>query len=195
MSKWLRKSLVVVVSILTFGLVTPSHAFFNENTPSLNKQNSKESSVQQSEDKVVEEKSISLDSFIESMVEKAEENAYVKFGDKIKPVIQDEFKTIILPNIEKAITETAQQFPEEDLSALAISEVPNYAKTEKIFHIYDNRSGKDVIRFHVRRDHPPLDGYYFNFHYHTYHDSFQSHRELGTIYWDKNTPPQWMSVS
>jgi len=195
MSKWLRKSLVVVVSILTFGLVTPSHAFFNENNPNLNKQNSKESSVQSTEEKVVEEKSVSLDSFIESMVEKAEENAYVKFGDKIKPVIQDEFKTIILPNIEKAITETAQQFPEEDLSALTISEVPNYAKTEKIFHIYDNRSGKDVIRFHVRKDHPPLDGYYFNFHYHTYHDSFQSHKELGTIYWDKNTPPQWMSIS
>ncbi|WP_310794657.1 YpjP family protein, partial [Bacillus safensis] len=24
-------------------------------------------------------------------------------------------------------------------------------------------------------------------------DGFQTHHELGNIYWDKNTPPSWMS--
>ena len=39
------------------------------------------------------------------MLKNAEEKSYVKFGSRIKPVIEDEFKEIILPNIEKVISE------------------------------------------------------------------------------------------
>ncbi|TMU86837.1 hypothetical protein FGG79_01440 [Bacillus sp. BHET2] len=197
MSIWLRKSFFVLLSILTFGLVSPSQAFLNEENHALAKNNGKpSSSVESTSEEVREEEStLSRDVFIETMLAQAEKNAYEKFGTKIKPIIEDEFKSLILPKIEKAIEDTAVQFPEENLSSLTISEVPQYAKTEKIFHIYDERSGEDVIRFHVRKDHPPKDGYYFNFHYHTVHDQFQTHHDLGSIYWDKNTPPQWRSVS
>ena len=45
------------------------------------------------------------------MKEKAEENAYQKFGEKIQPKINDEFQTVILPKIEEeAIEELASQF-------------------------------------------------------------------------------------
>ena len=67
-------------------------------------------------------------------------------------------------------------------------------ENRKIFHVYNRLTGEDLLRFHVRRDHPPQDGYWFNFHYHTAEDGFQSHHELGSIYWDRNTPPDWMSV-
>ncbi|PFA70116.1 hypothetical protein CN378_02080 [Bacillus sp. AFS015802] len=196
MSIWLKKSFFILLSILTFGLVSPSQAFLNEDNHALAKNNGKPSSVESTPEEAREEETvISHDVFIETMLAQAEKNAYEKFGTRIKPVIEDEFKSLILPKIEKAIADTAAEFPEEDLTSLTISEVPQYAKTEKIFHIYDERSGEDVIRFHVRKDHPPMDGYYFNFHYHTVHDRFQAHHELGSIYWDKNTPPQWMSVS
>ena len=69
------------------------------------------------------------------MVKKAEEQSFVKFGTKIKPVIEDEFKEVILPNIEKVIAEVAAQYPEEDLSQLIISEMPSGGTSEKIFHI------------------------------------------------------------
>jgi hypothetical protein len=196
MSIWLKKSFFILLSILTFGLVSPSQAFLNEENHALAKNNGKPATMESTPEETREEESVVSHSvFIENMLAQAEKNAYEKFGTKIKPVIEDEFKSLILPNIEKAIADTASQFPEEDLTSLTISEVPQYAKTEKIFHIYDERSGEDVIRFHVRKDHPPKDGYYFNFHYHTVHDQFQTHHDLGNIYWNKNTPPQWMSVS
>lgn len=196
MSIWLKKSFFVLLSILTFGLVSPSQPFLNQENHALAKNNGKPSSVEATpEESGEEEPVLTHDEFLETMLVQAEKNAYEKFGTKIKPVIEDEFRSLILPNIERAIEDTAAQFPEEDLTSLTISEVPQYAKTEKIFHIYDERSGEDIIRFHVRKDHPPKDGYYFNFHYHTAHDKFHAHHELGSIYWDKNTPPQWMSVS
>ncbi|UTE76069.1 MULTISPECIES: YpjP family protein [unclassified Rossellomorea] len=196
MSIWLKKSFFILLSILTFGLVSPSQAFLNEENHALAKNNGKPSTVESTPEETREEElALTHDGFIESMLVQAEKNAYEKFGTKIKPVIEDEFRSLILPKIEKAIADTAAEFPEEDLTSLTISEVPQYAKTEKIFHIYDERSGEDIIRFHVRKDHPPKDGYYFNFHYHTVHDNFQAHHELGSIFWDKNTPPQWMSVS
>lgn len=196
MSIWLKKSFFILLSILTFGLVSPSQAFLNEENHALAKNNGKPSTVESTPEETREEESaLTHDVFIETMLLQAEKNAYEKFGTKIKPVIENEFRSLILPKIEKAIADTATEFPEEDLTSLTISEVPQYAKTEKIFHIYDERSGEDIIRFHVRKDHPPKDGYYFNFHYHTVHDQFQAHHELGSIFWDKNTPPQWMSVS
>jgi hypothetical protein len=197
MSNWMRKTFVVLVSILTFGLVTPSQAFLNENE-NLNKSNSKAPSSIHSQTEVteiVEEAEFDHELFVQQMTSEAENQAYLKFGNKIKPVIENEFQSIILPKIQDAIEETTKNYPESELSYLTISEVPAYAKSEKIFHIYDERSGEDIIRFHVRRDHPPLDGYYFNFHYHTKNDHFQEHHSLGDIYWDKNVPPQWNSVS
>ncbi len=133
------------------------------------------------------------DAFISSMVKQAEYQSYMKFGTRIKPMIEDEFREVILPNIEKVIGEITMQFPDEDLSQLAVTEMPGKGQSEKIFHILNQNTNQDVLRFHVRRDHPPLEGFTFNFHYHTAHDQFQTHHKLGGIYWDKNTPPKWMS--
>ncbi|MHC8522304.1 YpjP family protein [Rossellomorea sp. H39__3] len=196
MSIWIKKSFFILLSILTFGLVSPTQPFLNEDNHALAKGNGKSSTFESStEDPVEEEGTFSREAFLETIMAQAELHSYEKFGTKIKPVIEDEFRSVVLPNLEKAIARTATDFPDEDLSSLVISEVPEYVKTEKIFHIYDSRTGKDVIRFHVRKDHPPKDGYYFNFHYHTAHDQFMAHHDLGSIYWNKNMPPQWRSLS
>jgi hypothetical protein len=197
MKNWARKSLFVLISILTFGLVTPTQLLNAVNAEGIAERDvlevpSRESDFTQIHE-YIEESEFDREEFVRAMVNQAERQSYQKFGSKIKPVIEDEFRDVILPRIQLAIEETAAQFPEDDLKNLGITEFPGSGISEKIFHIKNTITGKDILRFHVRRDHPPQAGYWFNFHYHTYHDEFQAHHEIGTIYWDKNTPPKWMS--
>ncbi|EKN69515.1 hypothetical protein BABA_08811 [Neobacillus bataviensis LMG 21833] len=197
MTKWLRKSLFVMISILTFGLVTPTQLMNSVNAENLQDRDAFETTAVENsvtqKNRFFEESEFNREEFMEELMKQAEIQSYQKFGTRIKPVIENEFREIILPNIEKALAETASHFPEEDLKNLTITEQPSAGVSEKIFNIKNGKTGKDILRFHVRRDNPPKSGYWFNFHYHTYHDDFQSHHDLGTIYWAKNTPPKWMS--
>lgn len=197
MNKWIRKSFVVLVSLLTFGLITPTQLINNVNAEKPTERDTIEAALLRSysqENSYFEtEEVVDKEKFLEELIKKAELQSYQKFGTRIKPVIENEFREVILPNIEKALQQTAAQFPTEDLLNLVITETPGKGQSEKIFNIKNNETNTDVLRFHVRRDNPPQAGYWFNFHYHTYHDGFQSHHELGSIYWDKNTPPKWMS--
>ncbi|WLR53239.1 YpjP family protein [Bacillus tianshenii] len=131
--------------------------------------------------------------FTEYAVEHAGKQAKEKFGPSIEGEIGDEFSTKILPKIEEVIARYADEWGEDQLRRLALSERPAGGMGEKIFHLYDRKTGEDLVRFHVRRDNPPKEGYWFNFHYHEAKDKFTEHHELGKIYWDKNTPPHWMS--
>ena len=193
MPAWLRKSLVVLISIFTFGMVSPAQAngFLTTTTDRAEKSASAETSYYGTLESPLDEEA-ERDKFIGRAMKEAEMQSFQKFGKKIGPVIEDDFRQTILPNIEKAIEMVAVQYPGEKLNSLRITEMPGGGESEKIFHIIDD-NGKDIIRFHVRRDQPPKDGFWFNFHYHTYHDSFQTHYELGTIFWAKNTPPKWKS--
>lgn len=195
---WFRKSLVILVSVLTFGLVTPSDLAWLAEADSL--KDTKKGLVEEeglaylaSQNSTERKAEFNREEFLSGILDKAEESAYMKFGEKINPKIGDEFKLAILPKMQEALTEMASQFPDEKLQQLTITEQPSAGRAEKIFHIYDSLSGKDIIRFHVRQENPPLEGYWFDFHYHTYHDAFTAHHDLGKIYWDKNTPPEWTS--
>jgi hypothetical protein len=196
MNKWLRKSLFVTISILTFGLVTPSQLINQANAEKINDSESFQAQAPEinfdQSNRYLIETEFNREEFIQDLMKQAEIQSYQKFGTRIKPVIADEFREVILPNIEIALEETASQLAGDDLKNLTITEQPGSGHSEKIFNIKDNVTGKDILRFHVRRDNPPQAGYWFNFHYHTYHDNYQSHHELGVIYWDKNTPPKWM---
>lgn len=196
MPKWLRKSIVVMVTILTFGMVTPSQAAWLEELgqDSSLKRDIVEAESQNDDHSLEDIATIqSREQFLDDILLQAENYSYQKFGTKIKPVIEDEFKEVILPEIEKVIADVTLQFPEGKLQYLNISEFPSGGISERIFHIQNQLTGEDIIRFHVRRDNPPQQGYWFNFHYHTYLDEFQIHHKLGSIYWNKNTPPKWMS--
>ncbi|MEH7437127.1 YpjP family protein [Neobacillus drentensis] len=196
MNKWLRKPLFVLISILTFGLVTPTQLMNSVNAENFKDIDAFEAPADRSitrQNGFYEESEFNREAFMEQLIKQAEIQSYQKFGTKIKPVIEDEFREVILPNIELAMAQTADQIPEEDLKNLTISEQPGSGLSEKIFNIKSRLTGKDILRFHVRRDNPPQAGYWFNFHYHTIYDDYQSHHELGSIYWAKNTPPKWMS--
>lgn len=197
MKKWLRKALVVSFSILTLGLVTPPPALTMQQADADKPSKLNSINDQNAESKLYSnfESDYGYDSenFVTYAMSQAETKSFEKFGSRIGPVIEDEFRSAILPKIESVIELLAEQYPSEELGHLEISEQPSGGNGEKIFHIFDKTSGNDIIRFHVRRDHPPQDGYWFNFHYHTHHDGFQTHHTLGEIYWDKNTPPKWLS--
>ena len=94
MPKWLRKSLLVFVTVVTFGMVTPQ-ALLAEN-PNADKQPKRdiyESNPQIQEETIFDAEEISeRDQFINQMAKEAEVQSFVKFGSKIKPVIEDEFK-------------------------------------------------------------------------------------------------------
>ncbi len=194
MNKWMRKTLVILFTIATFGMVAPPAALTVEN------RSSEDSAVNLNvpqkhlfEDETAYWEAPSKEEHISSFLEAAEIQSFEKFGDKIGTKIEDEFRQIILPKMEEAIREYAEDYSDEDIRDLVISKKPADGKGEKIFHLYNKETGEDILRFHVRRDHPPKQGYWFNFHYHTHHDSFQKHHELGSIYWNQNMPPNWMT--
>ncbi len=71
---------------------------------------------------------LTTDTFITYAMQEAEKQSMQKFGTKIGPVIEDEFKDVILPKIEEAIAELASDVPEDSLQSLAISRKTSWWK-------------------------------------------------------------------
>ena len=200
MPNWLKKALVTCITIFTFGLVTPPSALLeNAKAHKSSKPDVEQASsadIGQASEVFYDEQSeesVTPAIFVTYAMEEAERQSVMKFGTKIAPVIEDEFKEVILPRIEETLSAFAGTIPSDSLQHLALSQKPAGGEYEKIFHVYDERTGKDLLRFHVRRDRPPLEGYYFNFHYHSVEDEYATHYNLGNMYWGKNKPPQWLS--
>ncbi|MDN7225728.1 YpjP family protein [Planococcus liqunii] len=198
MKKWWQKSLMIAVAVLTLGVITPNHLIWETLLDEKAHSNSHASTGNDKQYSFdwIDPSELYYDthpSILDTVHKAAEEQAYLKFGTKIGPVIQDEFETAILPNIQRAIDLHFAGMDTETLRKLAISEKPSGDYSEKIFHIYDTETSKDAIRFHVRTEKKPLEGFFFNFHYHVAEDNFQKHIALGDIYWSKNTPPKWLS--
>ncbi|PLT28414.1 YpjP family protein [Peribacillus deserti] len=191
LKKWIKKSLVILISMLTFGMITPAEFHWLDEA-SANKKQDNDTFAAHSKSKTVSESPVyTRDQILQSFNGQAEEVSYQKFGDKIRPKIEKEFKEVILPKMEEAIGQLSLTLSDEELSQLEVTENPAGGNGERIFNITNKVTGKPVIKFHVRREQPPLEGFWFNFHYHTAADQFMTHHDLGKIYWDKNTPPNW----
>jgi hypothetical protein len=195
MKKWLQKTLIVAVALLTFGAISPNHEIWTN----LQDKDASKHSVGPSRsddypiglaDSLVEDNSHSIE---ELFITSAKKLSYMKFGTKVGPVIADEFDTVIFPKIEEAIQMTLATSGDLHKRRLAISRKPAGDYSEKIFNVYDLDSRNDLIRFHVRTEKRPQDGYFYNFHYHIADDGFIAHHSIGDIYWAKNTPPKWLS--
>lgn len=202
LKKWLQKTLVITVALLTFGLITPNHEIWDVLENGQSNSGSQDSNIQ-SKASAEQVTSVVDDSYLngenqedgnlDSILHAAKEQSYIKFGSRIAPVIGEEFDERIFPKLEKAIEMTLTSMNEKAPNYLAISNQPSGQYGEKIFNISDGISGKELIRFHVRTEKRPQEGYYYNFHYHTLEDKFVAHHSLGDIYWSKNTPPKWLS--
>ncbi|WP_156290032.1 YpjP family protein [Oceanobacillus salinisoli] len=203
MKLWMRKIAVVLITIATMGMYTPtallevnadeaedslSKSDLNENTSNPEMSIHQEVNMDLPLDDTVDYKEY----VIKEITEKAKEQTMMKFGPRIVGQVEDEFTETILPAMETVIESIIENAGDE-YTSYGITEKPTKGYGERIFHVYDNNNGQDVARFHVRRDNRPLEGYYFNFHYHLSKDGFKEHHEIGEIYWDKNTPPKWMA--
>lgn len=191
MKKWFQKTIIITVALLTFGLISPNHLIWEQLLDNKGQMKSISSDANASEFKQVS--ILDTPDPSESITIAAREQAYIKFGNRIGPVIQDEFDDIIFPRIQEAIDATIAKVDDDKVVNLSITEQPSGEYYEKIFHIYNENTKRDLIRFHVRTDKKPQDGYFFNFHYHLAEDKFTKHYTLGEIFWSKNTPPKWLS--
>jgi hypothetical protein len=197
MKTWLKRNLVVVISILTLGFISPSHSLWtdqNDHDKDSKRQKSEVQHERSESIQLTESESHDRIQYVSELLQEAEAQVYTKFGPRIKRKIEEEFHQMIWPNMEEVILSFTNALSDEELFSLRISNTPGRGESEKIFHLYDDKTSEDRLRIHVRREHPPLDGYYFHFHYHTYKDGFTEHFSLGKIYWDRNTPPHWMSA-
>ncbi len=199
MKKWFQKTLIVAVALLTFGAISPNHEIWTNlqdkdvSKHSVGSSRSDGYPIELADALVEDSLEENTDSIEESFITSAKKLSYMKFGTKVGPVIADEFDTVIFPKIEEAIQMTLASSGDLHKRRLAISEKPAGDYSEKIFNVYDLEDGKDLIRFHVRTEKRPQDGYFYNFHYHISDDDFIIHHSIGDIYWAKDTPPKWLS--
>ncbi|WP_262173120.1 YpjP family protein [Saccharococcus sp. Marseille-Q5394] len=200
MKKHLQNLIIALVAVLTLGVISPNHEIWTNLHP---KDDTRQAGIPTTskhdlqlglEDSVFERESFEHTLSIEdALLQPAKELAYLKFGSRIGPVIQNEFDSNIYPKIEEVIQQTVASTGGLGNRMLSITETPSGDYAEKMFHVTDKDDNKDLIRFHVRTEKRPLDGYFYNFHYHTAEDGFIVHHSLGDIYWSKNTPPKWLS--
>ncbi len=199
MKKWLQKTLIVAVALLTFGAISPNHEIWTNlqdkdvSKHAVGSSRSDGYPIELADALVDDSLEDSTDSIEESFITSAKKLSYMKFGTKVGPVIADEFDSVIFPKIEEAIQMTLASSGDLHKRRLAISEKPAGDYSEKIFNVYDIEDRKDLIRFHVRTEKRPQDGYFYNFHYHISDDEFIAHHSIGDIYWSKDTPPKWLS--
>ncbi|MFD1337330.1 YpjP family protein [Oceanobacillus iheyensis] len=197
MKIWWRKIAVVLITILTLGMYSPTTLLEVDAQKEDGSVSSSSNADQETVARTIEiQDDIAtteedLDTALNRLMSQAQEQSMIKFGTKIATKVEDEFNQEILPKIEEVLhtlleeTETAYTF-------LSITEDPSSGYGERIFNVYDEKTKQHVAKFHVRRDNRPLEGHYFNFHYHLSTDKFKVHHDIGDIYWDKNTPPKWM---
>ncbi len=197
MKKWIQKSLMVSVALLTFGVITPNHEIWHlqdDKRVSAHEPSANDITAAIQLDNIfLEEQLHNPQTIIASIKTAAKEQSYTKFGQRIAPVIGDDFQLHILPKMEEVIDVTLARLDDDSIRSLTVTEKPAGQYSERIFHIKNTDTKEDVIRFHVRTENRLDEGYFYNFHYHTHEDQFVTHYDLGEIYWSKNTPPKWLS--
>ncbi|SHH43641.1 YpjP family protein [Virgibacillus chiguensis] len=191
MKRWMKKIAVMAIAFVTLGMYVPT-SLTQESVEAKPRMNSDSDVSEQSSTVVLEETPPFVDPRV-ALSEKAKEQVLRKMGPRISERVADEFTTVILPKIEQVMETVMLDENGEPISHYGITEDPSSGYGERIFHVYDYHKQENVVKFHVRRVHRPLEGHWFNFHYHLNTDQFETHYEIGEIFWDKNTPPKWMT--
>ncbi|WP_281975990.1 YpjP family protein [Halobacillus litoralis] len=202
MNPLLRKICVVLISAITLGMYVPPtllDADAAEKKELTDNNHLNESSKDQFTEENIDivspslEEVFSSEAFIENITEQAKSQTVTKMGPRIIEKVDEDMTAEILPKIEEVVTEILSSAGEEEVPYYEITEEATPGYGEKIFNLYNHHTNEEIARFHVRRDKRPGEGYWFNFHYHLKTDGFVKHHNIGDIYWEKNTPPKWMS--
>lgn len=215
----MKKCFVGLVAVLTFGMVVPlqAHVATKETKENIQEENNqaslskstahiREAGDEEEQDKRQSKKGSAdwpaaadqcrtkeemIAAFSAYAAKEAETQGNKKFGQAVSEQIGDRYADEIVPAFTAALAQMNEAHDPDWIKNLDITRNPAAGLGERILHVYRTDTGRDVMKLHVRRDHPPLDGYWFSFHYHSAADDFQNHHELKRIYWGKNTPPKW----
>lgn len=207
MKLWMRKFAVILITILTLGLYIPPIGLTSDADGRKDAENAQDKSflstnevredhqveIEEIKDHARENSVDQVDRYLVQLNEKAKEQTITKLGPKIMAQVEDDLLESILPHMESVIEEVVRESADEAVPFYEITEDPSGGLGERIFNVYDHKKDSIILKFHVRRDNRPLEGYWFNFHYHVHADNFERHYHIGDIYWDKNVPPRWMS--
>lgn len=126
MKSWWQKSLMVAVTVLTLGAITPNHMIWES---LLDEEDGPKTHASQGQTKEYTlewidpaEYYVTADTILADFRQAAEEQSYMKFGSRIGPVIDSEFRTRILPTIQDVIDTELAAYDKDRLRNLAISE-------------------------------------------------------------------------
>ncbi|CDQ38067.1 MULTISPECIES: YpjP family protein [Virgibacillus] len=191
MKQWMRKIAVILITIMTLGMYVPASLTADPEEPKQRYDSG--SNVNEATSTTVLEQSTNVALTMEQLSHKIKAQTELKMGPRITRRVGDEFTSVILPNIEAVMQTILLDENNQPIPYYTITEDPADGYGERIFNILDVKNQQYVAKFHVRRDHRPLEGHWFNFHYHIKDDNFEKHYDIGDIYWDKNTPPKWMA--
>lgn len=209
----LKKCLVTLVAVLTFGLVVPNmpahYVEKQHEKGSIQKEQSRIPAIaanNQLEEGASPETGESLwkqaageggskerliAAFSDYAVREAQDQGLYKFGGRVTEHIGSQYVSEVAPAFASAVRKISSSHDKDWVRNLAVTHSPSSGMGERILHVYLADTGQEVLKLHVRRDHPPQDGYWFDFHYHTVLDGFEKHHELKKVYWGKNMPPKW----
>ncbi|MGV2621588.1 UNVERIFIED_CONTAM: YpjP family protein [Halobacillus marinus] len=200
MKPLMKRIFVVLISVMTLGMyVPPIHI---DADAAEKKHIAGEGSIKE-QSGLLSEEELDLDAppfeaqtseqRIQQLTESAKSQTVIKMGPRIIKKVDADMTSEILPKIEEVVTDLLVNAGDEEVPYLEITEEPTAGYGEKIFNVYNQRTKEEIARFHVRRDKRPGEGYWFNFHYHLKDDQFVKHHQIGEVFWEKNTPPKWMS--
>ncbi|WP_440897758.1 YpjP family protein [Amphibacillus sp. Q70] len=202
MKIWLKRLFVATVAIMTLGFYVPP-IDLDINAETDNKEIESEKKPLDKPASLIYEPPVYLEDLddhqivvldpAEELIEQAKDRMIEKLGPRILSQLNDEMTEEVLPNLELIVMDLIETNDPDMAFNLSIIEdnIPGYG--EKIFDLYDEQTDQIIAKFHVRRENRPLEGYWFNFHYHLAEDQFETHHALADVYWSKNTPPKWMS--
>lgn len=200
MKPLMRRVFVVLISLLTLGMYVPSTQL---DTDAAEKKAVSEKATIASKENQSEEKMdldpqlpaqpVTTEEWMEAITNEAKKQTMAKMGPRIIDKVDEDMTETILPKMEEVMGDILLSADTEAVPYYEITEEPAPGYGEKIFNIYNKKTQEEIARFHVRRDKRPSEGYWFNFHYHLHEDNFTKHHEIGEVYWEKNTPPKWMS--
>lgn len=199
MKLWFKKLFVLIVAVMTLGFYVPplnleinAETESNETEPDNNTDHKAESLVYDTSVYIDEITDYQPDP-VEVLIDQAKDHMIEKLGSRISVQIDRELKEQVLPNLEFVVAGLIENKGTDHAVDLTIVESQVSGYGEKVFDLYDEDQEQIIAKFHVRRENRPLDGYWFNFHYHLVEDGFEAHYGIAEVYWSKNTPPKWRS--
>lgn len=198
MKRWMRKISVASIALITLGLYVPESPADVQADPGKETVDSHKTSSERAERDEQPVLTAAIPAAeqadpVSDLHEEAREQALLKMGPRITAKVSDDFEADILPKMEEALDTILDGTGTEGVKHYYVTKQTCSGLGERIFNIYDDRSDKAVARFDIRRENRPMEGYWFNFHYHVKGDGFTEHHTIGNIYWGKNKPPKWMA--